>query len=141
LIVKRCFLPLFALVLLMLAACKSAHHANLTDTYWKLVFVDGATVTTSASMHEAHLVLATADSRAHGFSGCNNFFGHYQADGQALSFSAMGSTRMACPEGMDTEQAFMNALDKTTGAKISGQVMTLYADQRLLARFEAVDPL
>ena len=137
---KRCFLPLLALVLLMPAACKSEHHAKLTDTYWKLVLIDGAAVTTPTGMREAHLILGSAESRVHGVSGCNDFFGNYQTDGQALFFSAMGSTRMACSEGMDTEQAFLKALGKTTGMEINGQVMSLYADQHLLARFEAVYP-
>ena len=135
---KKYFLPLLALVLLMPAACKFEHHANLTDTYWKLVFIDGAAVTTPTGMREAHLILGSADSRVHGVAGCNDFFGNYQADGQVLSFSAMGSTRMACSEGMETERAFLQALGKTTRFKITGQTLQIYAEEQFLARLEAV---
>ena len=118
--------------------CEPVDHANLFDTYWKLLELQGDPVVTPESMREAHLILASSDARAHGFSGCNNFFGGYKSDGDSLSFSAMGATMMACAEGMETEQAFLKALSKTTRATISGQFMELYADDLLLARFEAV---
>jgi len=104
--------------------CEPTHHASLLDTYWKLLELQGNPVVTPEGMREAHFILASSESRAHGFSGCNNFFGSYKNDGDSLSFSAMGSTMMACAEGMETEQ--------------SGRFMELYADDLLLARFEAV---
>jgi len=116
----------------------STNHASLLDTYWKLLELQGDPVVTPESMREAHLILASSDSRAHGFSGCNNFFGGYKSDGDSLSFSAMGATMMACAEGMETEQGFLKTLSETTRATISGQFMELYADDLLLARFEAV---
>ena len=121
------------------APADATQHASLLDTYWKLLELQGEPVVTPGGMREAHLILASAESRAHGFSGCNNFFGGYKSDGDSLSFSAMGATMMACAEGMETEQAFLKALSETTRAIISGQFMTLYANDRLLARFEAVD--
>jgi len=119
-------------------ACQPEHHASLKDTYWKLLELDGEAVTTPEGMREAHIILASSESRAHGFAGCNNFFGGYQIGGDALIFSAIGSTMMACPEGMDTEQAFLSALGQTTRFTISGQFLQIYADDQLLARFEAV---
>jgi heat shock protein HslJ len=50
----------------------------------------------------------------------------------------MGSTMMACPQGMDTEQGFLAALGSTTYYKISGLFLELYANEQLLARFEAI---
>jgi copper homeostasis protein (lipoprotein) len=119
-------------------SCEPVHHASLTDTYWKLLELDSDPVTTPEGMREAHVILASAESRAHGFAGCNNFFGGYQTEAQLLTFSAMGATRMACPEGMDTEQAFLSALGKTTRFTISGQFLQLYANDHLLARLEAI---
>jgi len=119
-------------------SCEPVDHASLTDTYWKLLELDGESVTTTEGMREAHVILASAESRAHGFAGCNNFFGGYQSEGDSLTFSAMGATMMACPEGMDTEQAFLSALGKTTRYTISGQFLQIYAGDNLLARLEAV---
>jgi len=119
-------------------SCEPEHHASLADTYWKLLELDGKAISTPEGMREAHVIFASAESRADGFAGCNNFFGGYQVDGESLTFSARGSTRMACPEGMDTEQAFLGALGKTTRYKISGQFLQIYASDHLLARLEAV---
>lgn len=119
-------------------SCAPDLHASLTDTYWKLLELEGESISTPEGMREAHVILASAESRAHGFAGCNNFFGGYQTEGETLTFSAMGATMMACPEGMDTEQAFLNALGETTRFTISGQFLQLYANDLLLARFEAV---
>jgi copper homeostasis protein (lipoprotein) len=118
--------------------CEPTHHASLLDTYWKLLELQGYPVVTPEGMREVHFILASSESRAHGFSGCNNFFGSYKSDNESLSFSAMGSTMMACPEGMDTEKDFFEALGKTTRFNISGQFLQIYADDHLLARFEAV---
>jgi len=119
-------------------SCSPEVDAELQNTYWKLLELDGQDVRSPEGAREIHLILASADSRVHGFAGCNNFFGTYQLDGDALTFSPIGSTMMACPNGMETEQSFLQALDATTRAEISGQIMSLYADDRLLARFEAV---
>ena len=117
--------------------CAPSLHAELQNTYWKAVELDGKAVVTPEGMREAHVILASEDSRAHGHAGCNNFFGGFETRGDKLSFSALGSTMMACPEGMDTEQAFLQALGETTRYEISGQFLTLYADDRPLARLEA----
>jgi uncharacterized lipoprotein YbaY/heat shock protein HslJ len=119
-------------------SCEPDLHAKLTDTYWKLLELDGEPVNTPDGMREAHVILASAESRAHGFAGCNNFFGGYGTEGESLTFSAMGATMMACPEGMDTEQAFLAALGEITRFTISGQFLQLYANDHLLARFEAI---
>jgi heat shock protein HslJ len=116
----------------------SADDASLLDTYWKLLELRGNAVVTPKGMREAHFILASSESRTHGFSGCNNFFGSYKYDSNSLSFSALGSTRMACAEGMDTEQAFLKTLGETTRLTIKGQFMELYAEDILLARFEAM---
>ena len=118
--------------------CAPTDHAELQNTYWKLLELDGKPVVTPEGMREAHIVLATDSSSARGHAGCNNFFGTFQATEDKLTFSALGSTMMACPEGMDTEQAFLQALGETTRFEISGQFLTLFADDRPLARLEAV---
>ena len=80
----------------------------------------------------------SGDSGVKGFAGCNNFFGQFETVDDALSFSAMGSTMMACPDGMEIEQDFFAALGAATRYRISGSFLELYADDQLLARLEAV---
>jgi copper homeostasis protein (lipoprotein) len=119
-------------------SCTPTHHAELQNTYWKLLELDGQPVVTPEGMREANLILTSDGSRAHGHAGCNNFFGTFLLADDTLSFSALGSTMMACPEGMDSEQAFLNVLGETTRYEISGQFLTLFADDHPLARLEAV---
>ena len=45
---------------------------------------------------------------------------------------------MACADGMTTEQAFLQALESVTHFRISGLFLSLYQENTLLARFEAV---
>jgi uncharacterized lipoprotein YbaY/heat shock protein HslJ len=124
--------------ILLEETCAPMTHADLIDTYWRLLEVDGTKVQTAEGRKEPHLILASAESRAHGNAGCNNYFGQYQVEGEALSFAAVGSTMMACIDGMDTEQAFLAALGSTNRYVIEGLFLELYADDVLLARFEAV---
>ena len=119
-------------------SCAPNTHAELTGTYWRLSELGGKTVTAPEGAREVHMVMASGDPGVKGFAGCNSFFGQFETAGDALSFSAMGSTMMACPEGMDIEQNFFTALGATTRYRISGLFLELYADNQLLARLEAV---
>jgi len=118
--------------------CAPTTHAELIGTYWKLVELNGQRVITPEGMKEAQMILADAESRVHGNAGCNNFFGQFKTSKNTLTFSAMGSTMMACPHAMDTERDFLTALGATTRYEISGLFLKLYAEDQLLARFEAV---
>jgi len=119
-------------------SCEPTVDEALLGTYWKLTEVNGRPVVTPEGQREAHMVLEAAQSRVRGHAGCNNFFGGYVVDGQGLSFGALGSTMMACPAGMDTESAFLGALEAADRFEISGQTMTLLGKDAVLARFEAV---
>jgi heat shock protein HslJ len=67
-----------------------------------------------------------ADGKVAGSGGCNRFFGGYRQDGEALSFSTLGSTRMACPqEVMRKEQAFFALLKAVRSAKVEGAKLVL----------------
>lgn len=121
-------------------SCDPTEPAELHSTYWKLLEVSGQRVVTPEGGPEAHLTLAPAESRVAGHAGCNSFFGSFEAAGNRLDFSSLGSTMMACPEGMQSEQAFLQALNETTRYTIEGRILTLFQDDRLLARLEASDP-
>lgn len=119
--------------------CTPLVHADLFETYWKLVELGGKKVTPRADGRDQYLVLNREENRVNGFAGCNHFFGQFVAgQGDALVFSALGATRMACHQGADTEQAFVQVLERSNRAVISGLFLELYFHQRLLARFEAV---
>lgn len=63
--------------------------------------------------HGVDVVIAFADGNVTGFSGCNRFRGTYRLDGEALEFSALGSTMMACPDdAMATERDVLRRLSE-----------------------------
>jgi copper homeostasis protein (lipoprotein) len=118
--------------------CTSAGTAQLRGTYWKLLEIEGKSITTPQDRKDVHMLLAGDGSAVQGFAGCNSFFGQYSSSGEALTFSGLGSTMMACPEGMDTEVAFLQVLGETSRAVIDGKYLQLYVEDRLLARLEAI---
>ena len=46
-----------------------------------------------------------------GRAACNRFFGNYEMEGEKLTFSSMGATRMACPD-MSLEEDIVAALEE-----------------------------
>ena len=114
--------------------------ANLENTYWKLTHLGDVPVIAGEKQREPHLVLRSQDRRVGGSSGCNRLMGGYALEGEKLAFSRLAGTRMACAEGMDTEQQFLAVLEQTKTWKIAGGHLELFdAGSRLLARFEARD--
>lgn len=111
----------------------------LENTYWKLTDVGGAPATSASQRQEAHIILNSEDHHVSGSSGCNGLSGGYEFSGNHLTFTQMASTRMACAEGMDTEAAFLKALDQVRMWKIDGQQLELLdADGKALATLSAV---
>jgi heat shock protein HslJ len=79
---------------------------NLTGSEWTLVDIEGA----AAEHGLATLTFAEAGKVA-GNGSCNRFFGSVEINGNALKLSALGSTRMACPEEvMQQEAKYLEAL-------------------------------
>jgi copper homeostasis protein (lipoprotein) len=110
----------------------------LENTYWKLTRVGNAPVVVSSQQREPHFILSSDSRRVSGSGGCNRLTGSYQLSGDQLTFGQMAGTMMACPEGMDTEQAFLGALSQAKRVKITRQHLELYdATGTLVARFEA----
>jgi uncharacterized lipoprotein YbaY/heat shock protein HslJ/uncharacterized lipoprotein NlpE involved in copper resistance len=128
------------------ATCKSEASgrgnvmAELRDTYWKLIELDGAAVVMApAQRREVHITFAGEGSRLFGFSGCNQLVGAYVQEGNALRFTPMASTKMACvPPFMELESQVLKMLGATTAYRIEGEQLTLLGGAEVLARFEAV---
>lgn len=128
----------------LLAACATAPggkpDAQLLETYWKAVELEGAPVETRAGPREAHLILRTEKNMAGGFSGCNSVRGAYEVSGGSLRFKQMASTLMAClPAVSDVEKRFNSALAASSSYRISGDSLELRdTDGKVRARFAAM---
>ena len=114
------------LVLSAVAPPAPTPDAALTDTYWKLVDVDGEPVLVAPQQREPHLVLNSADSRFAGSGGVNRLMGGYASDGIGLTFGQTATTMMAGPpEAMAQEQLIVAALQRVRGFRIAGSQLTL----------------
>ena len=114
------------LVGLVLAGCSlsPADSSTLAGTQWVLVTLGGKAPLAGATVPSAEF---TADQIS-GSTGCNHYFGTYEASGSDLTLGAVASTEMAClqPEGvMDQEQAFLAALASVTSYRLAGAGLEL----------------
>jgi copper homeostasis protein (lipoprotein) len=112
----------------------------LRGTTWNLVRLGDRPVLAVERQREAHLVLSKDEMRASGSGGCNRITGSFELEGNRLRFGQMASTRMACPEGMEQEQRFLDSLEKVEHYRIRGSHLEfLDAAGAVITRFEAVD--
>jgi putative lipoprotein len=99
---------------------------SLTDTYWKIIEVQGQPIALAEQMREPQLVLNGQDGRFAGSGGVNRLMGGYILDGSSLTFSQVASTMMAGPpEAMQQEQAIVAALGTVRGYIVTGGQLTL----------------
>jgi heat shock protein HslJ len=110
----------------------------LEGTHWKLIRVGAEAVDAVSPRSAPHLILDPATRRVSGSGGCNRIAGSYELSGARLSLHEMAGTMMACAEGMETESAFLNALERVRGWRITGRELDLLdASGSVIARFEA----
>jgi len=111
--------------------------ASLENTYWELTQLRDSAISASPK-NEPHFILDSETGRVSGSGGCNRLVASYTLAGDHLSFGHMAGTMMACLEGMDTEKAFLYALQQVNSWKITGQRLQLFdTDGRQVAGFEA----
>jgi putative lipoprotein len=114
--------------------------SELINTRWKLIELNGKTITMTADQHEEiHITLAENEHRVSGFSGCNRMMGAYELEGDRLQFKQLAGTMMACISPMmENENAFVKTLAHTTNYHINGEHLILLNNQKVIARFSAL---
>ena len=113
-----------------------ALQAGLENSRWRPVRIGERYVTVSAQQREPWIVLDPGSKRATGSGGCNRISGSYETGNGTLRFSPMISTQMACPS-METETAFLRALNATRRYRIQGRTLELMdGDGKPLVRLE-----
>ena len=110
---------------------------SVLDTHWRLVEVEGRAVTALPGQPEPYIELSGDSQRVTGSGGCNGFGGPWVAEGERLSIGPLVLTRMACAQGMATEQAFVRALVSTDRFTIDAGLLMLHAGDTLVARLQA----
>jgi putative lipoprotein len=112
---------------------------TLTETKWQLVAIRDQAVAASVNGENAYLQLATENEAVQGFSGCNRFNGRWSLEEERIVLGAMAMTMMACADEMNTEQAFMQALEEQDRHQIVGNELSMYKDDELILLFRATN--
>ena len=118
--------------------------ASLTGTYWKLTSIGTDAYNHEGEQPEPHLKFDAESGIVSGQTGCNSFSGGYKTSstmsGAMLELGNLAVTMRACVSGMETERAYLDGLGAVNRYEISGNTLTLYADDERLLAFEAVQP-
>jgi heat shock protein HslJ len=113
----------------------------LENTDWTLTRLGDVAVSAPSSAQTPHIILNRANHRVSGSGGCNRITGGYQLNQDRLRFTRVAATLMACIDGMQTEKAFLHALEQVRSWKITGQQLEFdEANGHPLARFDAGAP-
>ena len=124
------------LLLVGLSAIVSCTSPGFDGHEWRLIEIAGSAVAPLPGNEQPTLKFDTANNKATGFSGCNNFFSQYQLDDTSLKFGPVGATRRACAEAESAiEQIFLGVLDKTRAWQIKDNKLALLSGTEVLARF------
>ena len=124
---------IFIFLVLFAVGCGSTTGSSLDNTTWQLISIDGN------PLIEGSILTLGFDSegQASGGAGCNSFFGSYELDGDAISFSGVANTEMFCmdPEGlMDQENDYL-AILHSAAVKVEirgGELILTTGDGRTL---------
>ena len=115
--------------------------AVLSATPWKLTAVgDAPALSPPAAAAAAEIAFDRENRRITGSTGCNHFFGTFDAGKEsALKLVPVGQTLMACNGETDAqERAFLDALRATASYRVSGKTLELLdAGGHVVARLAA----
>jgi heat shock protein HslJ len=122
---------------LALAAQAVSGPRPLEGTYWKAIELAGKPVPANDSIREIYLVLQDR-GRVYGSDGCNRVAGAYELKKNAIRFSEMAATRMACIDAGDIDIAFRDALKSARRLTVVGDHLDLFdSKNRRVAAFVA----
>ncbi len=106
----------------------AATSPGLLGTEWQLVSHGPKNAQETLPDDALLTVHFDADQAISGSSGCNNFRGQWQRDGEKLQISALSGTKKACPSPpgvMKLEQQFLNALTDCHDYRLQDDLLTL----------------
>jgi heat shock protein HslJ len=78
-----------------------------------------------ANPRQVYLVFAEDTLRVFGSGGCNRVNSRFELGQDLLQSGPMASTRMACPDGMELERQFLEALIQVERYRICGRILDL----------------
>ena len=84
-------------------------------------------------VYELTLEFDSKTNKVSGFAGCNRFFGTYSTNGNSISFSELGATRMMCEDEKNKiENNFFQTIAKVNAFELSNGKLSLKHDDSIL---------
>lgn len=107
--------------------------ASIDSQRWALVEINGKKVAQTKAFIEPNMT----EKRFSGNAGCNQMFGNFEANGNNIKFSGIGTTKMFCskPGVMKQEGDFIKLLEQSTRYKQQRNTLSLYAGKHLVLKF------
>ncbi len=107
---------------------------------WVLATLGGEPAATGAGGRPVDLVLNEEAKSVAGFSGCNQYSGGYQSEGESshgtpIAFGQLASTMRACMDGGELEQAYLKMLSTVDAYRMEGDELALLAGDSVVATF------
>ncbi len=116
---------------------------TLEDTLWSLTTLITPNGTSGELFPETKITLQFAAADFNGNAGCNNYFGSYTKEGNALTIGEIGSTQKLClPEEVNSqESAYLSQLSAIAQYLIEGEQLSLSdANGNILLTYAATEP-
>lgn len=89
--------------------------------------------TTNVSDYNLSLEFDSKTNKISGFAGCNRFFGTYSTDGNTISISELGATRMMCKDEANAiEHNMFQTIAKINKFELSNGTLSLKNDTSVL---------
>ncbi|MEP2936334.1 MAG: META domain-containing protein [Gilvibacter sp.] len=128
-------MKIFAICMLLFGlSCNGSKNLTKQEAMTELAGIYNVTAMGSENVSGSSMTLKFDPETAAvgGSSSCNKIFGSYSAEGETMSFSAMGMTKMYCEGKMQMEKDFMQALQAVNKYRIKGDQIELLQDKTVL---------
>jgi len=117
-----------------------AEGVNLEGTEWIAESIDGKPVAAGVQS----TISFQEEGKVGGSAGCNNYFGSWTVEGDAIAFGHLGSTKMMCPPPqIDQEDRFFAAIGEAERFEVRDGALLIYSTGRAepirLVPFEPAD--
>jgi heat shock protein HslJ len=128
------------LLSLLIIACKSTKPVSSVSYplagSWKLIYISGPTIANERYSNQKPTLTFSSEMKdqVSGNTGCNNFSGKIETEGDSISFAKpMAMTKMFCEGGGET--IFLEILKNVNRYAVTNNTLSLMVDEIEVMRF------
>lgn len=129
---------------MLVAGCGSSDgdSASLESSQWQVASIASEGGDLTDPLPETTITLRFAQAEVTGNAGCNNYFGQWSTEDDAIQVGPLGSTKRAClPSTDDQESRYLSLLQNAARFETDGSQLTLRNDAgEATLVYDAVEP-